>query len=221
MSGGLASPPNYNMLPFPGEIEPWAGPLQACHLLHFPPYLITLIVASVAACASFAINRHARLIWHKSSFFWGYFVGINGALDAGWILTAFVIDKSCVNDGWLALAILYGLSLFVASALVVQRVGGAWIIATALSLNPIWWVINAIYWKRKYAVFGKKIQPELTFPPASISGAIFGISNGPSGLYAVQWVPERKCWVKAPNANMGVLAGANPASPDELRLAGL
>lgn len=115
------------------------GPvLVALGLIGVP--LVVLIVPIVAA---FVLNRQFReRNPEKRSYRWGYYFSMMAFV--GGLLLGRILDLGLM--GVIACGLLYGiLAWFFA-----QRRPWAWIALTILSFNPIAWIINAIYLRRRW-----------------------------------------------------------------------
>jgi NADPH:quinone reductase-like Zn-dependent oxidoreductase len=113
-------------------------------LVAFKLIAVPLGVLILPIIAAFALNRRfQRHNPDKRGYRWGYYFSIM-AVIAGLGLGAFL---ECGFGGVIVCGLLYAiLAWFFA-----QRKRWAWIALTILSFNPIAWIINAIYLRRRWA----------------------------------------------------------------------
>jgi hypothetical protein len=170
MSGGLAEPADYNMLPSAAQAQDWNGPTGTygfCKALievsSIAPWASTLIVAGIAIIIAWIVNaeRTPNNPSHKS-FLWGYFIVFSGGLDGMWIFLSHLRLAACLQPSLNLLVATYGAVLVFFSYAAYKRSKIGWIGASVLSLNPIWWVINYFYARKRWDEFDSAIP----FPKA-------------------------------------------------------
>jgi len=135
-----------NIEPLVSITKPAAGPAGtpgpfaiALGLIGVP--LVVLIGPIIAA---FALNRRfQRRHPDKRGYRWGYYFSINSFIH-GLALGAFL------ECGFTAVIVL-GLTSALLAWFFAQRHHWAWIALTILSFNPIAWIINAIYLRKRWA----------------------------------------------------------------------
>ena len=114
----------------------------------FSPVLIMFAIVALALVvpivAALALNRgHQRRNPGKKGYRWGYYFGLMSVL--GGLLLGMMFESGVVAV--LACGLVYAvLAWFFA-----RRHRWAWITLTILSFNPIAWVINAIYLRKRWA----------------------------------------------------------------------
>jgi Zinc-binding dehydrogenase len=114
------------------------------------PLLVASVLIAVPLAVSigpiivaFALNRRFKSRNpDKRGYRWGYYFSVNSFIH-GLALGAFLEGATAV--------IICGLIYAVLAWFFAQRCHWAWIALTILSFNPIAWIINAIYLRRRWA----------------------------------------------------------------------
>lgn len=105
---------------------------------------IPLIVLIGPIIAAFALNRRFKRIHpDKRGYRWGYYFSINSFI-LGLVLSAFLESGATT-------VIVCGVIYALLAWFFAQRCHWAWIALTILSFNPIAWIINAIYLRKRWA----------------------------------------------------------------------
>ena len=105
---------------------------------------VPLAVLIVPIIAAFILNRRFKRDHPEArGFRWGYYFSIM-SIVAGLVLGLFL-------EGGLIVVLICGLIYAIVAWFFVQRRHWAWITLTILSFNPIAWIINAIYLRRRWA----------------------------------------------------------------------
>lgn len=117
---------------------------------------LLIAIPAIVAAEILERRRKSRSTVHSLPYTWGYFQGCYGLIMGLGALIASPIAL-VVEDAepgawliWLALAALW----LPAGYFVIKRRRWAWVVHTIASLNPLWWIINTIYARRRWAEFG-------------------------------------------------------------------
>ena len=110
---------------------------------------ILLLVALPAAIVSSELEarRKKRVGDTELPYAWGYFQGVSGLLLGCWAL---VLAMFADDSGILVLA---GIVWAPSGYFVIKRRKWAWVLHTIASLNPLWWIVNTIYGRNRWAEF--------------------------------------------------------------------
>jgi hypothetical protein len=134
-SGPVAAPP--------GHPAPAGGPLDL-----LAPFLVVLLGLGGPIAGSLALNRRfRRLNPDKRSYRWGYYFGLQFLIVAVGI-------PLLLDAGTVPVLICATVSALLAWAFV-RRQRWAWLALTALSLNPVAWLINFLYLRRRWTEDGQ------------------------------------------------------------------
>lgn len=122
--------------------------------------ILEVLVIITALVAAIAANRRARREHpERKAFTWGYFqaLGImeNAALGIlGSLLVASRMPRSLVQ-GEVGAHFVIGILAFAIGFSMFRRKRGALVAATVISFNPVLWIINGVYLKKRWRELGK------------------------------------------------------------------
>jgi len=135
---------NNEAAPAPPAPKAVAGSGSSPLLVAFGLIGVPLAALIVPIVAAFMLNRRFReRNPEKKSYRWGYYFGMM-AFIGGLLLGRLL-------DGGLVSVIVCGVVYGVLACFFAQRKHWAWIALTILSFNPIAWIINAIYLRKRWA----------------------------------------------------------------------
>jgi hypothetical protein len=130
--------------PSPASLKPAANSAGSPLLVAFGLIGVPILVLIVPVIMAFVLNRRFReRNPEKKNYRWGYYFSMM-AFIGGLVLGTFL------QAGTVA-TILTGLVYAVLAFFFAQRQRWAWIALTILSFNPIAWIINAIYLRKRWA----------------------------------------------------------------------
>lgn len=131
---------------------------------------VTLVTSLPAMFASFILeDRRMRRQPGTRPYTWGLYCGLYSMILsalAAWI-AVFAIGGELAAAGpertgeSVALAVFVGIIVGlwgVPGFFMIRRRKWAWIMATILSLNPIWWIVNTIYGRNRWAEFTEEAR---------------------------------------------------------------
>jgi NADPH:quinone reductase-like Zn-dependent oxidoreductase len=122
---------------------PAGGPLDL-----LAPFLVVLLGLGGPIAGSLALNRRfRRLNPEKRSYRWGYYFGLQF-----WVVAA---GFPLLLDAGVVPVLLCGAVGALLAGAFAQRRRWAWLALTALSLNPVAWLINFLYLRRRWAEDGQ------------------------------------------------------------------
>ena len=81
---------------------------------------------------------------------WGYFIGLMGALSGFSFGLFYFIAGLALGADQVLVGGLYLLLFAAVHVFIIKRKRWAWIVGTILQLNPILWIINGIYGKKRW-----------------------------------------------------------------------
>jgi S1-C subfamily serine protease/tetratricopeptide (TPR) repeat protein len=122
-------------------------------------YVLVAVVASICIASSLEKRLKARLPATRP-YMWGFFWGCSAvACGPLAVVAALGMAVAGIDGRWetfgLFLALTVWLALIAVSGwFIIQRKRWAWVLGTAVSFNPIVWIINGIYAHNRWGEFG-------------------------------------------------------------------
>ncbi|MBY5992387.1 hypothetical protein [Ferrimonas balearica] len=101
-------------------------------------------------------DQRRSFLWHA---WFGYNLLVQGGLFALAALVQFGLDGYSIE---VAATLVVGIISVPLALWVLKRGTAAWFIATVLSFNPLYWVVNTLYFLRVRACFGAETEQSAT-----------------------------------------------------------
>lgn len=139
-------------------------------------WILTLLTAVPAAIGSFALehNRKQRMP-NTQPYTWGFYIGLNGTFFGIALLAIglwIALGSTGQEAGGGFVLVVLGLVTAVPGYFTVRRSRVAFIAATILSLNIVWWIANTIYIRNRWSEMAPNVKPAEASEQPSTAAAV-------------------------------------------------
>ena len=116
---------------------------------------LLLLGIPVSAIASFALERRRReAMTGTKPYTWGIFTGLLNVVFGVAFLVGAILNLLAPSTDHAMANVFVGLAIGIVEILAgyytIQRRRVAFVIGTIISLNPVWWIANAIYGRNRW-----------------------------------------------------------------------
>ncbi len=126
------------------------------------PLSVLLGVATVSIVVALLLEARLkpRRAWGLP-YVWGYFQGSSGLIAGSLAFVAGLAGAEYGINSTVLTLILAGAIWAPAGYYVIRRRRWAWIVHTAASLNPVWWIANYLYARRRWSELEGRPHPKM------------------------------------------------------------